>query len=395
MSASPATPAAPPHYALRMWAFFAGYFVFGGVAVPFFPVWLDARGLSDVEIATVVAVPGILRVLLTPFAGMFADRAPNRRFAAICFTLPAAAIFVFAWPAQSFLPILVVVALSFTVWGLALPVGEALALTGMRRVGLDYGRMRIGGSVSFIVTNLSAGALLALLQAEAIFWLVFAALAISAVVAFLLPVTPAAIRALDDTVRPPRPRLGPVLREPAFLTLILVGGLIQSSHAMLYSFGSIFWHELGFGGVEIGAFWATAVGCEIVLFLWSAPLMRRIGPHGFLALGAVAAIIRWLCFPLEPGLVGYLLLQGLHAFTFGAVYVGNQHAIARAVPEEITASAQGVVAMVVGLLMALATLGSGPLFEAFGGSAFALMAVLPSVALVILVVFRRRLGPRA
>jgi PPP family 3-phenylpropionic acid transporter len=389
MSAPPAHAAAPPHYALRMWIFFAGYFIFGGVAVPFFPVWLDHRGLSDVEIATVIAVPGLLRVALTPFAGLFADRAPNRRFAVICFTLPAAAVFLFAWPAETFLPILVAVAISFTVWSLALPIGEALALTGMRRFGLDYGRMRIGGSVAFIVTNLGAGALLAILHAEAIFWLVFGSLAISAIVAFLLPVTPPAIRALDDSARPPRPRLGPVLREPAFLTLILVGGLIQASHAMLYSFGSLFWRDLGFGGVEIGAFWAIAVACEIMLFLWSGPLMRRIGPLGFLAVGGAAAVVRWLCFPLEPGFLGYLLLQGLHAFTFGAVYVGNQHAIARAVPEEVTASAQGVFAMVVGLLMALAMLASGPLYHAFGGNAFALMAILPAIALVILAVYRR------
>jgi PPP family 3-phenylpropionic acid transporter len=260
----------------------------------------------------------------------------------------------------------------------------------MRRFGLDYGRMRLGGSVAFIVTNLSAGALLTLLHAEAIFWLIFGALALSVVVAFGLPVTPPAIRALDDTARPPRPKLGPVLREPAFLTLILVGALIQSSHAMLYSFGSLFWRDLGFGGVEIGVFWATAVACEIMLFLWSGPLMRRLGPHGFLALGGIAAIFRWLCFPLEPGFLGYALLQGLHAFTFGAVYIGNQHAIARAVPEEVTASAQGVFAMVVGLLMAIVTLASGPLYETFGGEGFALMAILPAVALAILAVYRRR-----
>ena len=97
--------------------------------------------------------------------------------------------------------------------------------------------------------------------------------------------------------------------------------------------------------------------------------MRRIGPFGFLALGGVAAIVRWLLFPLEPGFVGYAALQGLHAFTFGAVYIGNQHAIARAVPEEVTASAQGIFAMVVGLFMAIATLAAGPLYENFGGNA--------------------------
>lgn len=388
MNAPSAPAAAPPRYALRMWLFFAGYFVFGGVSIPFFPVWLDSRGMSDVEIAAIIAVPGFLRVFLTPFAGIFADRAPNRRFAAICFTLPAAAIFLLAWPADGFWPLMIVVALSFTTWGLALPVGEALALTGMRRYGLDYGRMRIGGSVSFILVNLGAGAVIAVLHDDAIFWMMFVALAISAVVAFGLPVTPPAVRALDDRGRPTRPPLLPVLREPAFLVLILVGGLVQSSHAMLYSFGSLFWHAQGFGGVAIGAFWAIGVACEIVFFVFAAPLMRRLGPFGFVVLGASAAIVRWLAFPLEPGLVGYLALQGLHALSFGAVYLGNQHMIARTVPEELTASAQGVLAMVLGLFTALATLASGPLYETFGGDAFAVMAVLPALALVILAVAR-------
>jgi len=395
MNAPPALAAAPPRYALRMWLFFAGYFLFGGISIPFFPVWLDARGLSDVEIATIVAVPGLLRVFLTPFAGMFADRAPNRRFAAICFTAPAAAIFILGWWTESFLPLLVIVALSFTTWGLALPVGEALALTGMRRFGLDYGRMRMGGSVSYIVANLGAGAILAILHADAIFWLLVGALAVTAVTAFGLPVTLPTVRALDDAGRPARPPLWPALREPAFLVLIVVGGLIQASHAMLYSFGSLFWHRQGFGGVAIGAFWATAVICEILLFLWSGPLVRRLGPFGFLAFGGVAAIVRWLAFPLEPGFSGYLALQALHAFSFGAVYLGCQHAVARTVPEELTASAQGVMAMVTGLLMALSTLAAGPLYENLGGNAFALMAVLPAVALVVLALFRRAIGSEA
>ena len=97
MTAKPASVAAPPYFALRMWAFFAGYFVFGGVAVPFFPVWLQSRGLSEVEIANCVAIPALIRVLLTPLAGLYADRAPNRRFAAITFTFPAMLIFLLAW----------------------------------------------------------------------------------------------------------------------------------------------------------------------------------------------------------------------------------------------------------------------------------------------------------
>ena len=64
---------APPHFALRISGFFLGYFFFGGVNLPFFPVWLQSRGLSEVEIASVIAIPALIRVVLTPLAGLYAD----------------------------------------------------------------------------------------------------------------------------------------------------------------------------------------------------------------------------------------------------------------------------------------------------------------------------------
>lgn len=388
MSALSAAGVAPRGFALRMWAFFAGYFILGGVAVPFFPVWLDARGLTDVEIANCIAIPSLVRVFLTPLAGMFADRAPNRRFAVVAFTLPAMIIFVFAWPAVGYWPILLITGAAFTLWGLALPVAEALALTGVRRFGLDYGRMRMGGSIAFIVTNLGSGALLGFLPVEAIFWFVAAALVTSAIVSFGLPVTPPALRALDDQTRPVLKPARVVLGHPRFLALILVGGLVQASHAVLYSFGSINWAKLGFTGFDIGTFWAIGVSAEILLFTFSATVLRTIGPFGLLVLGALAAIVRWLVYAGDPGFLVFAGLQVLHGLTFGATYLGNQHAIARTVPEEMTASAQGLFGMVTGLLMASAVFIAGPLYASLGADAFLVMTVPPVLALLILAVYR-------
>ncbi len=387
MSLGPVPTAAPPYYALRIWAFFAGYFVFGGVAVPFYPVWLQAQGLTEVQIANCIAIPAVVRVLLTPFAGMFADRAPNRRFAAIAFTLPAMLIFLLAWPLRGYWPLLIITAASFTLWALAAPVAEALALTGVRRFGLDYGRMRLGGSVSYIVANLASGALLGFLDVEAIFWFVLAATVSSAVVAFALPVTPRAVRALDDATQPKPKRTRDVLGHPGFLALLLVGGLIQASHAVLYSFGSIHWRALGFSGFDIGAFWAIGVCVEILLFSQSGRLIRLVGPLGLLAIGATAAIIRWSCDSTDPGFAGFLALQALHGLTFGGTYLGNQHAIVRAVPEEMTASAQGVFGMISALLMAGATMLAGTLYESFGAGAYLYMVPFPIIALVILAAY--------
>jgi PPP family 3-phenylpropionic acid transporter len=383
-------PAVPPNFAFRIGIFFAGYFLFGGVTLPFFPIWLQSRGLTEVEIANIIAIPSLIRVFLTPLAGIYADWAPNRRFAAITFTVPAAVIFLFALPAQGFWLLLLTTGTAFTIWGLALPPAEALALTGVRRFGLDYGRMRVSGSIAFIAANLGSGALLGyIVNPEAIFWFIFASMAASAIVSFALPVTPPEVRALDDAVKPDIRPSREVLGNVGFLALLGASGLIQASHAMLYSFGSIEWRVLGYSDLQIGAFWAFGIVCEVSVFVWSTAALRRFGPFGLIVIGGLAAIVRWTLFPLNPGFLGFALLQGLHGLTFGANYAGVQHLIARAVPERMTASAQGIYAMITGVLLAGATFLTGPIYHAYGIYGFLFMVPIPILALIVLFFARR------
>jgi PPP family 3-phenylpropionic acid transporter len=383
---NPTAPAVrPPRFALRMWLFFFGYFIVGGVVLPFYPVWLESRGLTAVEIGNCIAIPLLVRVLLTPFAGVFADRAPNRRFVICIFAVLGFLGFAAAWPAHSYLSLLLITGVAFVLWGLALPVAEALTLTGVRRFGLDYGRMRLGGSLSFIAANLASGALLGFVAPEAIFWMILVALAGAVVVSFTLPVTPRAVRALDDALQPPRPSAWAVLSRPGLLALFLAGGLVQASHAVLYGFGSLYWQSLGFDGVDIGVFWAISIVFEVILFVFSGAAVRMLGPFGLLVAGTLAAILRWGLFPLEAGFAGFAALQVLHALSFAATYLGAQHLIARTIPEEFTASAQGIFGMIGGLLLAGSTALAGPLYRSYGGEAYFFMMIPAGLALVILV----------
>jgi PPP family 3-phenylpropionic acid transporter len=390
----PAVRAAPSHYVLRMWLFFAGYFIFGGVAVPFFPVWLQARGLSEIEIAQVIALPQLMRVFLTPLSGFYADWAPNRRFATITFTVPAALLFLAAWPAHGFWALLLATAVPFTIYGMALPPVEALALTGVRRFGLDYGRMRMGGSVAFIVANLTSGALLGIFMADDIYFFLLAALAVAAGISFVLPVTPPEIRALDDAARPEVRSSREVLGNRTFLAILIAVGVIQGSHAMLYSFGSIEWHGLGYSSFQIGAFWAFSLACEISVFAFARRLVKRFGAHDLLLIGAGATVLRWILFPLVPplGFFGFAFTMALHGLTFGATYLGAQQMIARMVPEKMTASAQGIFAMITGISMAVATSLAGPIYHALGINGFLVMAPVAGLSLVTLALVRAKVG---
>lgn len=389
----PAT-AAPPFYALRVALFFGGYFAFVGVSLPFFPVWLEARGLTDTQIASCIALPMFGKVLLTPLAGLFADRAPNRRFAVRIFTTAAFIAFLCAWPMTTYWPLLLTTGTAMVLWQLSLPATEALALTGVRRFRLDYGRMRVSGSATFIIANLGAGLILSAVVPEIIFWMMAMGLAATLVAGLALPVTPSEIRAIDDAARPQRRPARKFLANPAFLALLAASGLIQASHGAAYSFGSLYWQSLGFSGVKIGALWAIGVVCEIVLFLWSGAAVRRIGDASLILIGALAASLRWAAFSMELDFVAFLAVQCLHGLSFGATFLGTQHAIARIVPEEMTASAQGINAMIAGILMAAVIALSGPLYSALGGNAFLVMLVPVTCALVALAVYRRIVAAR-
>ena len=62
------------HFALKLGLFYAAVFFFGGVQLPFFPVWLEARGLDAGTIGLVIAVPMVVRVFATPAITHQADR---------------------------------------------------------------------------------------------------------------------------------------------------------------------------------------------------------------------------------------------------------------------------------------------------------------------------------
>ena len=391
MPESPAATAAPSDFALRMRVFYSGFLLVGGVTVPFFPLWLQSRGLSAIEIANVIAIPALLRVFLTPLAGIYADRAPSRRFATITFSLPAALIFLLAWTAHGFLPILIITGVAYTSYGLAQPPAEALALTGVRRFGLDYGRMRLMGSLAFIVANLGSGALLGLFNgnSDAIFWSIAAALAGAAVVSFALPKTPPAIRALDDASRrDTRPSLA-VLADLGLLAVLLASGFAQGSQAMLNSFASIHWQQLQFSGIQIGSLWAIGIVSEVSVFMWSRVVIRRTGPYALLVAGIIASMVRWTAFPFATDFLEFAILQALHGLTFAAVYAGSQSLIARIVPERSTASVQGIFAMISQGLLAAFTGLAGPIYQAVGVDGFFAMVPVAALALVIALAGRR------
>jgi PPP family 3-phenylpropionic acid transporter len=132
-----------------------------------------------------------------------------------------------------------------------------------------------------------------------------------------------------------------------------------------------------------GALWGISIVAEVALFAYSAAVVRRIGPVELIALGAGAAVVRWLAMGFDPPLALLVPLQLLHALTFGATHVGAMHFIGRAVPQVQAGTAQALYASVTGgIAMGGAMLVTGPLYAAYAGRAYWAMAALAVVGLI-------------
>ena len=357
-------------FALKLGLFYAAYFLFGGIQLPFFPLWLEAKGLDAKTIGIVIAVPMIVRIIGVPII----TRAADRRRAIKATLVIIAAVGTLAMALVGLVQGAVAILIAFTVAAIAfapmLSLSDAYALNGLGARGRAYGPVRLWGSVAFIAANIGAGTLLGVIDPVHLIWLIVAALTITTIAAVNLD-------SLDTSLTPadqPQPSPRELWSNPAFLAVAAAASLTQGSHALYYGFSTMEWRSTGISGATIGLLWAIGVLAEIVLFAFSARL--AIAPTVLLMIGATGAILRWGAMAFDPPIGILLPLQVLHAASFGAAHLGAMGFLARAVPRELAATAQGLVATGSGIVMASATGLSGLIYAASGSYAYLAMAAM-------------------
>jgi PPP family 3-phenylpropionic acid transporter len=378
--------------AARLSAFYAAAFLVTGAQLPFWPVWLAARGLGAKEIGTLFAAAIWAKVVATPAIGALADQLGRRRVMGVL-AATALAAYIALWPAAGFWPLLLLNLVALTAQSALMPLGDTITLALSRTEGLDYGHIRVWGSLSFIFASLAAGIVLARTSGERVLPLVLGASALLMLACRSLPSSdshggPAALRPVRGA------GMRRVAGDPRFWIFVATASALQASHQVYYGFGSLYWRSLGFSETTIGWLWAEGVLAEILLFWQGRRLLARLGPVGLMALGGLAGIIRWSLAGLVVSLPAVAALQLLHALTFGASYLGAMHFLSRAVPPSAAASAQTIYAAVSsGIGGGLVMMAAGALYAACGGRAYLFTALLSAAGLVGTMRLRHALPP--
>ncbi len=368
----------------RVGLFYAVLFSVIGVMLPFWPVWLETRGLGAVEIGLVMAASQWSKVLVNPAVASRADRTGRRRTMMITLSLASLTGFALLTPLSGFWPLFLLAVPTTACLAALMPLAEAVAMGVVRATGADYGRMRLWGSLTFILAAAGAGAALEVVPVGVVVpSAIMAGVALTALCAAALPDGDERDRSGADADVCQGPGMGRkaasrsglrrLLGDPRFLLFLACVGASQASHAPYYGFATLHWRAAGLSEGLIGLLWALGVAVEIALFAIGNRVLAWLGPKGLLLAAGAGGLLRWSVLAVTTAPAALVAVQGLHALTYAAGHLGAMHFIARAVPLSHAVRAQGLYsAWALGAALGLAMILAGGLYEAFGGLVFLL-----------------------
>ena len=370
---------------VRLSVFYWCLFLIIGVYLPFWPVWLETRGMTAAQIGILLAVGTWVKVFANPLVGHIVDQRGDRRRPMIVLAGLGLAFVTLFYTAEGFWSLLIISALFGFALSSLFPLSDNLTVRIAHERSLQYGRIRLWGSISFVVAAMVGGQILEGRPETWILAMVISAVALTWGSTFFLP------DARWPTKNGERTHSIRLLTNPVFLLFLASASLIQSSHAVYYGFATLYWRSVGHSETIIGWFWAEGVIAEIILFMFGTALLARMGPIWLLTLAGTIGTLRWGITGLTADLMPLLLVQAMHAFTFGATHLAAVHFIAQAAPPHLSASAQSLYSALgtgvgFGITMPLA----GFLYAHFGGTAFLFMAAMTAIGAVCAVLLSRR-----
>ncbi len=357
-----------------------------GVASPFLPAFINARGLPPEQLGLVLGAGTAVRLLTGPLAGRLGDSIQALRVVLVVCTALAASVTLGYLPAHGFWTFLALSLLHaaslapITILADALALGSASPPPGSGRRGFEYGWVRGTGSAAFIVGTLLSGWAVSAFDLDVIVWLQALLLGAATLAATLVPEL--IHNRTADEVRAPVRGVLILLRLPLFRNLVLVAAFILGSHAMHDTFTVIRWRTAGISPVTASMLWSESVAAEVFVFFIIGPaLIRRLTPAGAIATAALAGMLRWTVMAQTTDVIALALVQPLHGITFALLHLACMRLIACTVPQGLEGTAQAIYGTVgIGAATAVLTLVSGGLYARLGAQGFWVMAALCALA---------------
>jgi PPP family 3-phenylpropionic acid transporter len=325
-----------------------------------------------------------IRVIANPMLARLADRRGETRRPLLVLLGAAVLVYGLFMATDGFWPIFAVTLLSSAVLSAVMPLGDSLTMHVALQGHVQYGRVRLWGSIAFILAASGGGLVLAGRPAGLILDGLILALALTFATVLWLP----------DWRRAPTGWSGgslTLLADRRFLLFLVAASLVQASHSVLYGFSTLHWQAAGHAKSTIGWLWGESVIAEILLFAAGTAVLRRVDGVRLLVYAGAAGVIRWIALGVSTDLPVLIAVQVLHGLTFGAAHLAAMDFIARSAPAGLAATAQSLYsAVALGGAFGITMLAAGGLYAEFGGGAFFAMAGMALAGTVVAAHLARR-----
>ena len=341
----------------------AYYFTFFGALgtfLPYFSLWLVDRGLQPSEATRMLSLVPLMSLVVPPLVGLAADARRLRVWLLRAASVATFVAFLGFFGARARAELYLATALFAFFRAPLTSLVDATTLAHVRHHGGSYGRIRLWGSLGFLVAVVGAGAMIERAGPTVLIGMAAWALAACAAAAWALPAPP------------PVERKGVVgawlqlLGDGEWWIFFAAVVLAQMATAAYDSGFSLHLSQLGFGGRFIGIAWAIGVAAEIVLLAFSGALLRRVSAARLFALSLATAALRWTLLARLSSAIAILCLQPLHGITFGLFWVSGV-TLVRDRGQAAPTAAQGLFSAAVGTGSLVGMNLAGVLFERGGG----------------------------
>ena len=299
----------------RLSGFYFFYFAFVGAMAPFWGLYLHSLEFNAFQIGVLMSLLQVMRIFAPNIWGHIADHTGRRVAIVQLAALVCLVAFVGVFWATSFWALFAVMSLISFFWSASLPLVEATTLSHLGERSDRYGRIRLWGSIGFILVVVGLGAALDHAAIKLVPWVVLGLLVGIVLTSRVIPEAEIVHHGHDHTP------LGAVLRRPEVLALFVAALLMAAAHGPYYTFFTIHLVDLGYSKGVAGWLWALGVVCEIGIFLVMPRVFRRVRAETVLLSTLLVAALRFLLIGwLADNLPVLLLAQLMHAFTFGAYH---------------------------------------------------------------------------
>jgi MFS transporter, PPP family, 3-phenylpropionic acid transporter len=372
--------------------FYFIYYFFVGAFVPYWGLYLQSEQFSAADIGILMSIFQVSRIFAPNFWGWLADHTKKRVVWIKLTALLGLVGFVAIFWAHGFWWLFFVMAALSLFTSSTLPLSESLVLAHLATTNGHYSRIRMWGSLGFIVAAVMLGFLIDAFGIQSLLWFLLAVQITLYALTFKLPEAVIAPHTHDQF------SMWQIVKQPAVIALLVGCSLMVTAHGVLYNFYSIYLAEHGYSKTMIGFLWAMGVICEIAVFMWMPKLMARFTLKTILLISLALAVFRFGMIGLTPDHLYLLLLaQCLHAFTFGSFHAASVEVITQFFNGRHQAKGQAIYNSVAyGVGGTIGGLAGGFALQYLGGQyTFMLAAAFPLLGFMVIAFGLKLLQPFA